>query len=107
MGMTATLAPSTSHSGTAVGEGAGHRFVRSVATAGDLDGDGRSDVVVGAASRPSATAPWTAVGQATNGSLGRSVAYQTGGVLSTETLRSAPVQSAGATDEDPRLNGAA
>jgi len=80
----------TSASWTAVGEATSDGFGTSVATAGDLNGDGYSDVVVGApgnasdtgkaylylggASGLSASASWTAVGEAAGDRFGASVA---------------------------------
>jgi len=71
---------------TAVGEAAGNRFGWSASTAGDVNGDGYSDVIVGAYQHNSstgkayvytggptglsATAAWTAVGDAVGGSFG-------------------------------------
>jgi hypothetical protein len=75
---------------TAVGEAVDNWFGYSVATAGDVNGDGYSDVVVGAhghstvtgkaylflggAGGLSSSAAWTAVGEATTGQFGASVA---------------------------------
>jgi hypothetical protein len=80
----------TSSSWTAVGEASGNQFGRSVATAGDVNGDGYSDVIVGAfsyagstgkaylflggPSGPLAIPSWTKVGEATNSNYGSSVA---------------------------------
>jgi len=80
----------TSPSWTAAGEATGDSFGWSVATAGDVNGDGYSDVVVGAyghtsytgkaylylggASGLSASASWTAAGEAANNCFGWSVA---------------------------------
>ncbi len=80
----------TSASWTAVGEAANDRFGASVATAGDVNADGYSDVVVGAygnntdtgkaylylggASGLATSASWTAVGEATSNFFGMSVA---------------------------------
>jgi len=81
---------STSASWTAAGETTITSFGYSVATAGDVNGDGYSDVVIGAyltttstgkaylylggASGLAASASWTAVGETTNNSFGLSVA---------------------------------
>jgi len=80
---------SATASWTPVGEAASNYFGWSVASAGDVDGDGYSDVIVGAngystntgkaylylggVSGLSATASWTAVGEATNNLFGNSV----------------------------------
>jgi hypothetical protein len=80
----------TSASWTAAGEVAGNLFGYSVATAGDVNGDGYSDVVVGAYGNTSFTgkaylypgsmsglatiASWTAAGEATNNYFGLPVA---------------------------------
>jgi hypothetical protein len=81
---------SASPSWSAVGEAADNRFGQSVATAGDVNGDGYADVVVGAyghnsytgktylyhggASGLSASSSWTAVGEASTDYFGYSVA---------------------------------
>ncbi|MBN1425739.1 FG-GAP repeat protein [Candidatus Fermentibacteria bacterium] len=82
--------PSATDSWTALGEGTDNRFGCSVATAGDVNGDGYSDVVAGAwgyagdmgkaylylgsAAGLSTTASWTATGEGANNYLGNSVA---------------------------------
>jgi hypothetical protein len=81
---------STTASWSMVGEATGNYYGQSVATVGDVNGDGYSDVVVGAygnssftgkaylylggTSGLSTTASWTAVGEATNNYFGNSVA---------------------------------
>ncbi len=81
---------SATASWTAVGEGVSDDFGSSVASAGDVNGDGRSDVVIGAdgnagstgktylylggASGLSAAASWTVVGQGTTNYFGSSAA---------------------------------
>jgi len=80
----------TNASWTAVGEATSAYFGGSVATAGDVDGDGYADVVVGApghasstgkayvylggASGLAASASWTAVGEAASDGFGQSLA---------------------------------
>jgi hypothetical protein len=86
------IGPSATPSWTKLGEAAGSEFGASVATAGDVNEDGYSDVVIGApyyssgtvggkaylylggASGLSATPAWTAVGQGADNAFGWAVA---------------------------------
>jgi len=88
LGSATGLSPSSAW--TAVGANDGDNFGYSVACAGDVNGDGYDDVIIGAygyssgkgkaylylgsASGISETASWTAVGEATNNYFGRCVA---------------------------------
>jgi len=81
---------SVAASWSALGEAASDQFGRSVATAGDVNGDGYADVVVGASGKNSSAgktylylggpgglgevAPWSAAGEASNNFFGFSVA---------------------------------